>query len=158
MLRSLKTVIAVFAIAVSIAATGFAQEHDHSAAQEPAKYAVGGKMPDYTLGTNQSGPNYVGTEHDYENENCRLMYRIYSYSNSPDTLKYIVAFADFDPNNNFEPTVPPFGIFDYETNTLILDNKNKNGENGPDGLIDEVVSGSDIDQHNMYSDHPYCGK
>lgn len=107
------------------------------------EYKVGDKMPDFREGTEFFDQIFgrIGPGQD-----CDIAIQRYLKN---DRQKYQVAF----PAQNFG--VLPFGIFDAEKGIVFIDNKDANGKNEPDGLIDEIINSS---EERGSEDHPYCNK
>lgn len=107
------------------------------------EYKVGDKMPDFRDGTELNDQVFGRMGHESD---CDIAVQRYLKNGKP---KYQVAF----PGHNFG--ILPFGIYDMEINVAFIDNKDANGKNEPDGLIDEIVKNP---EERDVSDHPYCNK
>jgi len=106
-------------------------------------YKIGDAMPDYKNGVLFDGQVFF-TKED-KGENCNGVYQFY---NKGSKTKYMAAFPSMDYG------VLPYGIFDYDTKMLIIDNKNADGSIGPDGIIDKIFENPQ--DRDLLTDHPYC--
>ncbi|MBI5004806.1 MAG: hypothetical protein HZC04_01295 [Candidatus Lloydbacteria bacterium] len=143
--------------ALGFAPAMFAEENKAGTANEDTiivseKYHVGGKMPNYKLGTFLEKQGLATIQAD--GSNCQIFFQLFSLQNSDsDLAEFSVAFPSSKPEGL------PYGIFHVPTKTLFLDNRDNTGakeKNQPDGLIDEIIV-NPADRDAM-DDHPYCNK
>ena len=128
------------ALFVNVLVLCFSLTFDASAKE----YKIGDKMPDHTQDTSLADQQYGGLDVGVE---CDIYVQLWVRDGNP-TFQAAL--------HSIGPKIIPFGIFDIENKMLFLDNKDANGINGPDGLIDEIVKNPTGNRG--AEDHPYFKK